>query len=246
MLSFWTLKQTVTTLFKGLKARVDWSNFRTEHGLKTSGVEEWRSLWSLSCFWKLLRTRSEQCPGFIALLGINQPEARCGLDAKVETCYSTKLNSKTEEGRIATSRPRRDWLLILTAYYGLSEQSNIVKIGLLCLCEPTKNCHLSGKQNAGNSIQLSSSQKKLIFPWLDKKFCAWFEEAAVHYCVHNITVVSQPIKMNLIHVLRVSATIIHVHFISVYDIILITNCLLMIKSYIKENTSRVLHLEYIV
>jgi len=69
-----------------------------EQSFKTSGVEEWRSLWGLSCFWKLLRTRSEKSPGFIALLGINQPEARCGLDAEVETCYSTKLNSKTEEG----------------------------------------------------------------------------------------------------------------------------------------------------
>jgi hypothetical protein len=52
---------------------------------------------------------------------------------------------------------------------------NFINMGPLCLCEPTKNCNLSGKENVGNSIQFSPSQMKLIFPWQVKKFCAWYE-----------------------------------------------------------------------
>jgi hypothetical protein len=60
---------------------------------------------------------SERWPGFIALPGINQPEARCGASsvaaAKVKTCFSTELSTpnqchSVEEGGNATSRSYSD------------------------------------------------------------------------------------------------------------------------------------------
>ena len=47
------------------------------------------------------RAASEQWPGFIALHGINQPEAPSVVAAKVKTCFSKELQHQVA----ATSRP---------------------------------------------------------------------------------------------------------------------------------------------
>jgi low affinity Fe/Cu permease len=52
--------------------------------------------------------------------------------------------------------------------------------------------------------------------------------------------------MNLIHILRFSAKLCMYISTSVADVILITSYLLRSTSYGKEETSEVLHLEYIV